>query len=264
MRQDRTPQVHTNRNPKLKHNLKPHPIQIVSLALVLAALILGGQAAPAAQMDADDLLGLLNGLESAYARKYIPVADIDFATPTPAETPSVVLTTVLTFEDEASATSAFAGILNTLTAGIILGEPGADLEATDVNGLGDEARRFVGIEGGGDEEHVRGLLAVRDGNLGFLIQAHGSPTSVERALAGFGVFMVAAEPGSGPVMVHDLGATGGPFDLMPDNDDKEVLGGLFPVYDYDLLANGGEAPIEEIATPSASPGANAPMNGIRG
>jgi hypothetical protein len=66
----------------------------------------------------------------------------------------------------------------------------------------------------------------------------------------FGRFMAAAGPVTEPVVVNDIGATGGPFDLMPERGDDDVLHGLVPMYEYDLLTNGQE-PIEHIATPTS-------------
>ena len=59
-------------------------------------------------------------------------------------------------------------------------------------------------------------------------------------------------PGSNPVRLDDIFATGGSFDLMPNQEDRALLHGLAPMYDYDLL-NNGEAPLEHspIATPES-------------
>lgn len=216
-----------------------------------------GLARPApAQMSPEDLLLQLDGLEGAWARKYLStdrdlgfsMDDAGVATPAawvePDEaTPDTLLVTVLDFETEADATSAFNTRLNGLTARLLLGDPELSLEETVIDGLGDVAMVYTGVDETGDEpEHVA-LMGVQEGELGYLLEAWGVDGSMVKTVEGFARFMVAAVPGDGPVEVGEVGSSGGVFELMPGPEDGEVLHGLVPMYDYDLLLNGGEEPL---------------------
>ena len=65
-----------------------------------------------------------------------------------------------------------------------------------------------------------------------------------------GEFMVEAEPGSGEVDLTGGGqSSGGTWDTLPTAADSEILGGLVPVYDYDLLVS--NQPIEPEASPAS-------------
>lgn len=239
---------------------------LLGAAVATAAVALARPAA--AQMSPEDVLLQLDGLEGAWARKYltgdspIGVAIHDAGVATPASwmeadeaTPDTLLVTVLDFETADDATSAFNTRLNGLTARMLLGDPELALEERVIDGLGDVAKLYIGIDETGDEpEHVA-LMGVRDGALGYLIEAWGVDGSMVKTVEGFARFMIAAEPGDGPVEVDEAGASGGVFEVMPGPADGEVLHGLVPMYDYDLLLDGGEEPLghrhpEDAATPA--------------
>jgi hypothetical protein len=239
------------------------------LGAAVATVTIGLARPAAAQMSPEEILLQLDGLESAYARKYISadptlgfaMAEAGVATPAAwvepdQATPDTMLVTVLDFETEADAASAFNTRLNGLTARLLLGDPELSLEERAIDGLGDVAMLYTGVDETGDEpEHVA-LMGVQDGEYGYLIEAWGVDGSLVKTVEGFGRFMAAAEPGDGPVEVGEYGASGGVFELMPDMGEPEVLHGLVPMYEYDLLLDGGDEPLghphdhEDDATPA--------------
>lgn len=217
------------------------------LGAAMATATIGMARPAAAQISPEDLLLQLDGLEGAWSRKYIADRKLGFATPAVADdaTPDTLLATVLDFATVEDATRAFATRLNGLTARLILGEPELSLEETAIDGLGDRAAVYTGVRDHHEPEHVA-LMAVRDGDLGMLLSAWGADGSIVKTVEGVARFMVAAAPGDGPVEVGEFGASGGVFDLMPTMADAELLRGLVPMYDYDLLRDGGEEPLEHI------------------
>ena len=215
--------------------------------------------ATGAQGSPVDMLGSLDGLKSAYARKYVSTDEqFGFATPiaaigTPAASSgvSVLTITVLEFETETQAATAFQLASNPELAGTIAGESGATLESKSVADMGDRAKLYLGDLGRAGHSQAFGVLFVLDGNLGYIISGYGTDATVADTLGTFASFMLDRDPGAEEVTMHQQGpTTGSTFDLMPTNTDGDVLGNLVPMYDYDLL-NQGESPMEEDATPAA-------------
>jgi hypothetical protein len=196
----------------------------------------------AAQPSPDQVLSQLDGLETAYARRYDGAQNYDFNLgPTPVvtdATPDRLIAMVLEFGTDEQVSDAFDNVLNGLVVGAILGEIGMDLDRSDVDGLGDRASLFVGQT----DEHAA-LLAVQDGNFGIIIHAYGEDEAIHETMMEVARFIVDAEPGTSPIVGDDFGASGGTFDMMPGPDDTEVLNGLVPMYEYDLLLNGGTEPL---------------------
>lgn len=236
----------------------------ISLRALIAVLLLAGpvmhvtsHAAIAAQDGTDGMLRNLPGLETAYARKYISDAAIGFATPVTANatTPRVMTVTVLEFDTDAAATTAFDLVLTDRVAGMVMGVQDGQMTSSDIAKLGDRARLFETTTSPEDGRIARdaSLLAVQDGNLGFLITAWGTPESLTATLPAVAAFMVETEAGDGAVHVTGNGhLTGGTADLMPGTSDDVLPDGLLPMYDYDLLVSG--SPIEAPASsPEASP-----------
>jgi|GEM_PF-5182860 len=244
-------------------------LKLVRYALTLFAIftLAGiGHIATAAQPSPEDMLSQLDGLQSAYSRKYVSSDHrLGFPTPVPANpstpvtpdqfTPDIMLVTVLEFETADQVTQNFGSVMNGFTAKLILGESDIDLEETGINDLGDRAIVYTGETGTPEDPEQAMLLVVQDGNLGFLISAWGPDASMAVTLTQVAAFMVEAGPGSDPVTVDGMSAQGGTFDIMPDATDSEILHGLIPLYDYDLLLNGGTEPLEHLdhASPEATP-----------
>ena len=89
------------------------------------------------------------------------------------------------------------------------------------------------------EDHpYASLLMMPIGNVGYLFTAQGDIPEIQERVYAIAQHIAEAEPSEEPVTVHVRGsATGGPFDAMPGRDDTDVLAGLVPLYDYDLLVS---------------------------
>jgi hypothetical protein len=189
-------------------------------------------------------LHMLDGLETAYARRYDPANEHDHAngikdvsaeaTPSGEATPDRVTTTVLGFTDVDAASEAVAMLQNDIAVGLVTGDHEAtadDLEPVD---LGDQA--FLCLGAPDDDGDLTGAHVVLDDNLGIIVTANGPASSIEPSLMAFTGFMLNAEIGSDDVQIGEFAdSTGGTFDLMPSGDDTEVLNGLMPMWDYGLL-----------------------------
>lgn len=213
---------------------------------------------PASAQDSPiDMLKFLPGLETAYSRAYRSADDLPLkqtATPDATAAPdatSSLTVTVLEFESPDDVTTAFSVALNDEIAGQLMGNPDIEFSVSEqVDGLGDQGHLYLSDEDMGHAHPISGLLAVQDGNLGFLIQAEGDDETIQDRMTAVAEFMIDAEPGDGPVVVDDVGAaSGGTFDVMPTTGDEDALGALFPTYDYNLLVS--THPLEPSGTPAA-------------
>lgn len=225
-------------------------VTMVAMMMTFGAIT----SATAAQFSPEDVVRRLDGIETAYARKYIADRELGFATPvvSDASTPSTITITVLEFDTNENATSAADGLINAFVAKLILGKPDVDLGAKLITGLGDQATLFTGIdEFFNPPQHVA-LLAVQDGRFGFLIQAFGADDEMQDVMTEIAASMLDSTVGSEKITLTNGLANGSTFDLMPGRDDADLLHGLIPMYDYDLLGPGGSHPLDHISTPEAS------------
>lgn len=223
-------------------------------ALLLSSLLFAP--AMAAQDESDeagtsDLLQSIPGLENAWAKRYDNPGILGHVAEDaePADVSIRILSvTILEFESESAAEFAFTLALSEDTAGMILGVDDENLTSTEEVDIGDQATLFV-VEDGDD---TLTLLGIRDGNLGFLIMASGEGEDPATVSAEIGEFVVNGEPGEGEIVFEESGEShGGLFDLFPGYDDEDVLHGLIPMYEYNLLES--DHPIEYPASPEASP-----------
>lgn len=202
-----------------------------------------------------DLLPLLDGLESANARRYVSHQHLglppEAATPVSDEqaAASFVEVTVLEFGTPDDVSHAFDMFVNDAMVRGILGEDEMEYTVSEPVELGEQASLYVVPSGAGDS--YSGLLLIQDGNLGLLISAKGDTEAIQETLMAFGEFMVNAEPGGVVVLGGHADSTGGTWDVMPAADDREVLGDLWPMYDYDLLVSNSPIEAPEDATPAA-------------
>jgi hypothetical protein len=218
-----------------------------------SALLLATAAMPvAARQDQGQLLSQLDGLTSAHARKYIADRELGFASPVAADasTPDILLATVLEFDTTTNATRAFDTAMHGLAARAILGDMELDLAETAIDGLGDRAVLFTGVRDAIDGPEQVALLAVQHGNLGILLSSWGPDPAMLDTVRAIAEYMVDAEPSTEPVTIDGSDVTGATFAIMPSYDQKPLLRGLVPMWDYDLLHDGGEEPLNQIpATP---------------
>jgi hypothetical protein len=226
---------------------------VFAMALLLGV---GGAITPhgAAQGAPEDMLRYLDGIESAYGRRYISADVIALGLlPTPETTAPhaahTVTVSVLEFEESGNAAFVFSTVLNDDIATGIVGGDG-EFEVSTPTNVGDQAHLFVDIDEAHGDSAISALLAVQDGNLGFLITATGPDKAITETLEAFANFVIEAEPGDSDVALRaPANSTGGTFDVLPGVDDAEFLQNLVPMYDYDLLES--DSPIEDAATPAA-------------
>ncbi len=205
------------------------------------------------------MLTSLDGLKSAYARKYMSADELGFATPvaassTPAASSgvSVLTITVLEFENETQASATYRLAANPMIVGAVAGESDTRFERKGTANLGDKANLYMGKDEQSRAAETTGILFVLDGNLGYIITGSGPgpDEAISETLSRFATFMLKRDPGTEDVTLHQQStATGSTFDLMPTRADRDVIGDLVPMYDYDLL-NQGESPMENDATPA--------------
>lgn len=211
--------------------------------------------ASSAQSESSELLGQIPGLKTAYGRRYAPSDALDwgdFPIEPTEETPHYMLIMALTFESEMMLRGVMNSMLNASIAGTILGRPGADLTETSLPTLPEGNVLYFG-EDESEGHPYASLLVVPVGNVAYLINSEGDNPALQATANAVGEFLSEAEPGDTPVTVEEEGvATGGPFDAMPGGEDLELLNGLVPLFDYDLLVS--DSPILPTgATPEASP-----------
>lgn len=221
------------------------------LALAFMTILAAQPAAVAAQSDPIGILKQLPGLKNAYARKYMSadmVAPPSAATPVAGQRQLVVTATVLEFTSPATLALAERFALNDTTIRQMLGEPTGTIAKSDADAAGPNAVIYLVRTDIGDG-NAHALLIAHHDNLAFLIRADGPEAALKPALTRFGSYMMQAEPGTGRAVENPpIESTGGLWDVFPRAGDKDVLQGLIPMYDYDLLGPTGESPIGS-ATP---------------
>jgi hypothetical protein len=186
--------------------------------------------------------GQPDGLQSAYGRIYMLDVESMMATAgagdslDPASTPLIGRVAVFTFEDAAAAEEGI-GQLSDMTAGDAF--EGADAGKEEIDDLGDTAYQYTGeveVEAGLTANMT--LLIVQD-DAQILMAAVVGGADPDAMARSWVEFMLDAEIGDDEARLVDDGtSTGGAFDLMPGADDEDLLQGLLPIADLDLLAEG--------------------------
>lgn len=208
-----------------------------------------------AQEGSQALLEQIPGLETAYARRYSPADHHDwgdFPIEPNAQTPHYMLIMALTFSSEMMLQGVLSSALDPQIAGFIMQRPAADLIETSVSDLPEGNVLFVNLNEA--ENHPYGsLLVLPVGKTAFLLECTGESAEIQTTVNAIAEFLVDADPSDAPVIVEAEGvATGGPFDVLPGVEDLELLNGMIPLHDYDLLVS--DSPILPTnATPESSP-----------
>lgn len=209
------------------------------------------------EAESSELLAQVPGLQSAYARRYNPAddmahihIDMDVMDATD-ETPDHLVVMALEFGSAAELTGVLGMMLNTNTAGLILNDTHITLTEEPVGEFPRGSTLYYGSDP--DHESYKSLLVIPVDNIAYAISTRGVTEAVQVTADAIGAHLVAQEPTDSPVVVVSEGlAEGGPFEVFPGEDDLELLNGLIPMFDYDLLVS--EFPIlPPDATPDASP-----------
>lgn len=181
----------------------------------------------------------LDGLQGAYGRIYMADMGAVMATagaggtPDLAATPLIGRVAVYTFEDTAAA-EANVERLAAMTAEEAA--EGASTQKDEVDDIGDTAYQYTAkVEPEGGMTADMTLLVVQEGEHVFMAAVVGGtdPATMARSWV---EFMLDGEVGDEEITLAEDGtSSGGVFDLMPNADDAELLGGMLPMADLDLL-----------------------------
>ena len=229
----------------------------VAVSAIFLPLGVSGQ-----QADADEILQNLPGLKSAYARRYAPADEGapmlsgDWPVEPTGRTPQYLLAMVLTFDNALVVQGLVSTMLNPDIAATVLGRSSEGLIPSTNQALPKGNVLFAGTDA--DEHFPYGsLLVLPIGVHVYLLHTEGDSAAVQATADDIAGFIANAEPARSNVSVIRQGvAVGGPFAVLPDAEDAELLNGLYPFADYDLLA--GDSPIlptdvTDGATPNATP-----------
>ena len=204
------------------------------VALLVALFLTLGSTTVSAQ-DSSAPVADLDGLESAYTRIYAP----DFnAEGTPGaesmERVTVLTITGYTFDGEDAA----AGALEPLADEVVNAIPVShDITGEPVDDLGDSAVRHGGeFEDEGGPVTVE-MVTVQDGDRIYQVSLAGAGLEDGDAqVDGIVQFMLDGEIESDEVAFSNDGtSTGGVFDLMPTDEDRDITADLTPQMDGDLM-----------------------------
>lgn len=225
-------------------------------ASVLSAVGLTRVRAQEEQEDAGQLLQMVPGITSAYARKYLPVGSmLPQSTPQVAvteATPDYLLAMMITFESADTAQTVMHQMLNAEIAAMIMERHAETVtQATDPVELTD---RSLFVSDDPEEHHpYASLTVIPMDDLVVLLNTNGMSDAIQPTIDNVANFIAEQPRDDSPIVVENPGiARGGVFEMLPFVDDAEVLGGLEVAWDYDLLVS--ESPIEPgSASPEASP-----------
>ncbi|MGN6484780.1 MAG: hypothetical protein ACTHMX_10285 [Thermomicrobiales bacterium] len=228
-------------------------VAFATLAALLGGMAFASPATHAAQLSPEELIASLDGLESAYARRYVSGDDLagnhhhQYANATPSATPgardpslTALTITILQFASEDDAANAWSLTSGSLVAGAVIQENPADLTGTALPDLGDAGMVYLLSDATDGEANAEGILFVRDGSTGIIVEGSGetSNAALGGRLEAIARFVLAHDASTPTVTVVAEGvATGGAFDRMPGRDDGAVLRGLIPMWDYDLTVS---------------------------
>lgn len=247
------------RLPKFARRLLHAVAVIVSAVPVLAIGLLMAQEQAAAQASPGQMIASLDGVDTAYARRYEFEDHLHGHSDDPVSDPETwdrgmtsASITILSFDSDASAEQAWKLTNGSLVAGTIIHEEPTDLVLTEIPGMGDSAAMYLLPDEAtaDDDTDATGILFVREGTTGFIIEGEGDSTNAAlgERLQEFATFILDHPSSDDPVTVlHEGNAEGGDFERMPNVDSPETLRGLVPLYDYDLLVS------EEPIAPNVEP-----------
>lgn len=214
---------------------------LLSLIFMLAVSSAAGAQESTPTLNPEDV----EGLQTGYARAYIADIEALMATPEALENLSLDdlalsgLTAVFTFEDEDAASNAFGDFSEQFAEGFMEGsETEVTDEPTEIDDLGDQAIEYIG-ETEVDEETTApaSMILVQDGEYIYIAMILGGNDVSEntRALA---EHLLEGEIGDAEVEFNEDGSsTGGAYDVMPNEENTEIVQGMVPFMDMDFMAD---------------------------
>ncbi len=237
-----------------------HGISRRSLLGVAATALILPQKVAGQPADAGEILQNLPGLKTAYARRYAPADEGaamlsgDWPVKPTARTPEYLLVMVLTFSNALVVRGLASTMLSPDVAATVLGRSSDGLVQQSNPALPEGNLLFAGKDANESSPYAS-LLVLPIGANVYLVQAEGDTDAVQPTADAIAGYIADSPPADGEVIVVIEGvATGGPFAVLPDAEDAELLNGLYPFADYDLLVS--DSPILPTgAIPGATPGA---------
>ena len=160
-------------------------VALIATMLTGSVLALAPATAASSQSTAEAMIASLDGLDSAYARRYLAEDAITRpANATPITAPedrdpsmTAATITILQFATEADAESAWKLTSGTLVAGAITNTKATDLEPISMPDLGDEATAYVRTADFAADHGPGGILFLRAGTTGIIVQGTGETTT---------------------------------------------------------------------------------------
>lgn len=214
------------------------------LSLVFALAVSSGAGAQDSTPTLDP--GDVEGLESGYARMYIADIEAMMATPGAMEEMSLDdmalsgMAAVFTFEDEGAAEDAFDLFGDQFAQGFMEGS-GTEAEKTEIDDLGNQAIEYLG-ETEVDEETTSptSMILVQDGEHIFIAMILGG-AEVSDDTRAFAEHLLDGEISDDEVVFNEDGSsTGGVYDIMPNEENTEIVRGMVPFMDADFMADTAE------------------------
>lgn len=190
--------------------------------------------------------GDVEGLESGYARMYIADIEAMMATPEAMESMSLEdialsgMGAVFTFEDEGAAEDAFGDFADEFANGFMEGS-GTEAERSEIDDLGNQAVEYLG-ETEVDEETTSptSMILVQDGEHIYIAMILGG-TDVSENTRAFAEYLLDTEiPDTEVEFNEDGSSTGGVFDILPNEENTEIVQGMVPFMDADFMADTAE------------------------
>jgi len=183
----------------------------------------------------------MEGVESGYGRMYMVDLEMLLSSPEAvedmaADTPLVGMIGIFTFEDDDAARSNLEPLGDSLTEQA--NDEGATLEKEGID-LGDEGYAYTGELPVDESGAMNGAIffVQQDEHIYFVMVLGGEqPADLGQEWA---EYVLDGEIGDDAVELSEDGtSTGGVFDAMPTADDEDLLNGMLPVSDSDLLEDG--------------------------
>jgi hypothetical protein len=187
--------------------------------------------------------GDVEGLESGYARMYIADIEAMMATPGAMEEMSLDdmalsgMGAVFTFEDEGAAEDAFGDFADQFAQGFLEGS-GTEAEKSEIDDLGNQAVEYFG-ETEVDEETTSptSMILVQDGEYIYIAMILGGADVSENTRA-FAEYLLDTEiPDTEVSFNEDGSSTGGVFDILPNEENADIVQGMVPFMDADFIAD---------------------------
>lgn len=190
--------------------------------------------------------GDVEGLESGYARMYIADIEAMMATPGAMEEMSLDdmalsgMAAVFTFEDEGAAEDAFDLFGDQFAQGFMEGS-GTEAEKSEIDDLGNQAVEYLGETEVDDETtSPTSMILVQDGEHIFIAMILGG-AEVSDDTRAFAEHLLDGEISDDEVVFNEDGSsTGGVFDIMPNEENTDIVQGMVPFMDADFMADAAE------------------------